>query len=268
MTIITLAQVQSAADWQDNLNKAATMIKEAKSKYQAQMVVFPEYFMSSEGLNPIIDLSQNHAAQSQDGPFVQAMAALAKKHQTWLIFGINEAIENCNNKYTYNTIIILDDQGKFKAGYRKTHLFDAFNHQESAYKKAGDQLFKPINTPFGKLGLFVCYELRFPEIARSQLLAGAEIMIVPSAWYQGNLKSDHFSTLAKARAIENSAYILACNQVGESFIGQSLAIDPMGIIIAAGSEQEGLIPCPINLNRINETRKKLPNQRRPDLYNL
>ncbi len=266
--MIILAQVQSAADWQQNLIKAEAMIKESKSKYQAQMVVFPEYFMSSEGLNPNPNLSQNQAAQSQDGPFVQAMSALAKKHQTWLIFGINEYIENDNHKRTYNTIIILDNDGQFKAKYRKTHLFDAFNHQESAYKKAGDQLFKPLDTPFGKLGLFVCYELRFPEIARNQFLAGAEIMIIPAAWYQGNLKSDHFINLAKARAIENSAYILACNQTGENFIGQSLAIDPMGIIIAAGSEQEGLIPCPINLNRVKETRKKLPNQRRPNLYNL
>ena len=103
--------------------------------------------------------------------------------------------------------------------YHKTHLYDAFGFKESDNIKPGDKFFEPIDTPFGKIGLFVCYEVRFPEIARYQRKMGADIIIMPTAWVKGDLKSHQFRTLITARAIENTVYLCACDLCGVDSMG-------------------------------------------------
>ena len=114
----------------------------------------------------------------------------------------------------------------------------------------------------------MCYEVRFPEVARDQRAKGAEIIIMPTAWVKGDMKSLHFETLVKARAIENTVFMVACDQYSKIRMGESIAVDPMGVTLASGGEGEKVIPVYIDTARIAEVRKKLPSfeDRRPELY--
>ena len=123
---------------------------------------------------------------------------------------------------------------------------------------ASDAYFKPIETPFGRLGIFVCYELRYPEVARALTKAGAEILVMPTAWVKGPKKSEQFRTLLQARAIENATYVLACDQCGEDCIGESLAVDPTGQVIAAAGVDEELICVTIDSDFEKTTREAVP----------
>ncbi|MEI3180657.1 MAG: nitrilase-related carbon-nitrogen hydrolase [Lachnospiraceae bacterium] len=160
--------------------------------------------------------------------------------------------------------------GRLWSTYRKTHLYDAFGYKESDDNKPGDQFFEPIDTPFGKIGLFVCYEVRFPEVARYQRSKGADIIMMPTAWVPGPLKSPQFRTLITARAIENTVYMVACDQVGANAMGESVVVDPMGVVVASAGEVETLICAEIDTDRVEKVRAKLPayKDRRPELYTI
>jgi predicted amidohydrolase len=125
-----------------------------------------------------------------------------------------------------------------------------------------------VDTPFGKIAVFVCYELRFPEIARRMALEGAQIILVPAAWYQGPSKKEQFQMLARTRALENTVFLLACNQCGGGTTGGSLAADPMGRIMAEAGEGEQLLTIHVDTGQISEARRRLPclEQRHPELY--
>jgi predicted amidohydrolase len=266
-SIFVLAQLASDGIPEVNLNKAKDVINNACEFYHADVVVFPECFMSffPSGTENSIKLS---TAQTLDGPFVTEMCKQAKKHKVWLIFGMNETIEDPNDHRNYNTTVIINSEGEIVSSYRKTHLYDAFGYKESDSNKPGEKLFEPIDTPFGRIGLFVCYEVRFPEVARYQRSKGADIIIMPTAWIAGKLKSHHFRTLITARAIENTVYMLACDQCGPDTIGESVVVDPMGVPVVSAGESEELLVAYIDTKRVEDVRKKLPayKDRRPELY--
>lgn len=181
---------------------------------------------------------------------------------------MKETIEDPADHRCYNTVVMVNNKGEIVQTYRKTHLYDAFGYKESNEYKAGDKFFEPVDTPFGKLGLFVCYEVRFPEVARYQKAKGAEIVIMPTAWFKGDLKSHQFRTLITSRALENTFFVFACDQCGGTAMGESVAVDPMGVAFAAGNEREELIPVYVDTDRIKEVESKLPSfkDRRPALY--
>lgn len=262
-----MAQLQSEPDPDVNLIKAEKAVKEAYGRYRPGCMIFPEVFMCSfpagTGREEILS-----SAQPLDGPFVNGMKRLAQKYGVWMIFGMREAVEDSEDDRNYNTVLILNAEGETVKVYRKTHLYDAFGTKESENIKPGGELFEPIETPFGKIGLFVCYEVRFPEVARDQAMKGAEILVMPTAWVKGDLKSLHFRSLITARAIENTVYLLACDQCGPRYLGESVAVDPMGVPVASGNEREDLIPVYVDTERIAEVRRKLPSvkDRRPELY--
>lgn len=264
-----LAQAASDGNPERNLEKARGMIARAAELHHPDVIVFPECFMSFYPVGTPDEVCLS-TAQSLDGPFVREMQALAKQYGVWLIFGMNETVEAADDPRNYNTTVVIDAGGQLVSSYRKTHLYDAFNYKESDHNKPGDKFFEPIDTPFGRLGLFVCYEVRFPEIARYQRSKGADIIVMPTAWASGKLKSMQFRTLITARAIENTVYMLACDQCGADSIGESLAVDPMGVPIASAGEMEELLAVPVDLDRIESVRKKLPayKDRRPELYTI
>lgn len=262
-----MAQLQSEPDPNINLIKAENAIKEAFERYRPDCMIFPEVFMCSFPAGTAREKILS-SAQSLDGSFVKGMKQMAQKYGVWIIFGMREAVEDSTDDRNYNTVLILNAEGETVEVYRKTHLYDAFGTKESENVKPGGALFNPIETPFGKIGLFVCYEVRFPEVARDQAMKGAEIIIMPTAWVKGDLKSLHFRSLITARAIENTVYMLACDQCGPRFLGESVAVDPMGVPVASGNEREDLIPVYVDTERIVEVRKKLPSMkdRRSELY--
>ena len=163
-----LAQVASDPEPAVNLKKAEALAEQAYKTWRPDLLVFPEMFMSFFPFGTDRE-KLLAAAQPLDGPFVTRMRALAKRYGMWIVFGMNETVEDPADRRCYNTVAVIDGRGTLVAAYRKTHLYDAFGHRESDAVKPGDRFFDPVETPFGKLGLFTCYEVRFPEVARDQI---------------------------------------------------------------------------------------------------
>lgn len=263
---LAIAQLITSENKNENLIKAQIYIKKAKQA-GADIVVLPETYMA---LMPASSQrTYAEVAESLDDAFVQTLAAQAKKYAIHVVCGIYESKPG-EKKRAYNTVVMLDDEGKLIHSYRKTHLYDAFSYQESKGIIAGDNEFIPVKTKLGTIGLLVCYELRFPEISRTLALKGAELLLAPTAWVAGPMKEEHFLSLSKARALENTLFLGAASQTGNIYVGRSIIYNPMGVAIASSGEDEGLIIADIDLSQVDTIRNKLPclSQRRPALYTL
>jgi predicted amidohydrolase len=133
---------------------------------------------------------------------------------------------------------------------------------------SGSKITKPIQTSVGKIGMMICYDLRFPEMSRSLAAAGSEVLVAPSAWVKGYMKEVHWITINKTRAIENGCYVIAPDQVGNIYCGRSLVVDPYGKILLDMKKKQGISFVSIDLNKVTQTRKLLPllKNRRTDVY--
>ena len=154
-------------------------------------------------------------SQPVSGPFAAGMQELARRHGRWVVFGMRET--NPHGGRAFDTAVVVNSSGQRVAAYRKTHLYDAFGAAESDRFAAGAHLIAPIASPWGRLGLFVCYELRFPEVAREQVAQGADILIVPSGWVRGPMKEYHWEHLVVTRAL--AAPSVAGGEVGGRLAG-------------------------------------------------
>jgi predicted amidohydrolase len=261
---VAIAQLSTSVDKTANLEKAIQYIAKAKS-FGADFVIIPEFYMAlatpKSGVLPV------DAAEPLDGPFVTALKEAARANEIYVICGLYETKLD-DQKRAYNTTVFIDRSGQLVHSYRKTHLYDAFSYHESDTIIPGDNQYKIVETEFGKIGLMVCYELRFPEIARQFALQGADILFVPAGWVAGSMKEDHWQTLIRARAIENTMFVCGANLVGDIFSGRSIIVDPMGVILASAGEEETLIVSDIDLDRIRRVREKLPSvrHRKPEFY--
>ncbi len=255
MALAQTTDSRSASAKEDNLNKALALMKEAAAK-GARIIIFPEYFMGKG------------ASENIDGPFISSISENAKDLEIYVVLGIGEK-SSLLNKY-YNTIVFIDSEGSIRETHRKNHLFDAFDAKESNKVAAGDKITLPITTEFGRISIITCYEIRFPEISRILTLMGTEILVVPSAWKKGLMKEEHWLTLVKARALENTIFVVAVGQTGNEYAGRSVIVDPFGVVIADAGEGEKLLVVEIDLERIKDVRKKLPvlEHRREDIYTI
>ncbi len=158
----------------------------------------------------------------------------------------------------YNTLVVVSPSGELLAHYRKTYLYDSFGYRESDRLSAGDG--EPVVVPVGglTLGLLTCYDLRFPELGRDLVDAGADTFVVPAAWVRGPLKEDHWATLLRARAIENTSYVLGAGQCGAQYIGASMVVDPMGVVIAGAGPEEGVTSAEIERRLVDQARRRNP----------
>jgi predicted amidohydrolase len=226
-----VAQLQPSGDKIENLKKAEKYIKRAKEQ-GVDMIVFPEAYMSQ--IFPDSTITRADVAESiddGDGPFLNGLAQAAKSSEIYVVCGVFESKPN-ETKRAYNTAVIFDRSGKLIYRYRKTHLYDSFSVKESNVVVPGEEPQKIIETEFGKIGLMICYELRFPEIARELTLQGADMIIIPTAWVDGIMKEHHWKTLLQARAIENTIYVIGADKVGGVTVGNSIIVDPMGVVVA------------------------------------
>lgn len=263
---VAIAQLSSTKDKNLNLEKAKEYIQKAKEK-GADIVVLPELYMVYT--SDTLGTKPSDFAEPLDGPFVTGLSEAAKKSEVYVICGVFESTPEEENR-AYNTTVTIDDSGKLINAYRKTHLYDAFSHKESDEIIPGSEPNPVVETKFGRLGIMVCYELRFPEISRSLALKEADYLVTPSGWVAGNMKEEHWETLLRARAIENTSHIIASNQVGNIFTGRSMILDPMGVIIGDAGEEETILIREICDKRTENVRKKLPSvkDRRPELYEM
>lgn len=263
---VAIAQLSTSLDKITNLEKARKYISQAKG-LGADFVILPELFMAlaipGSGILPV------DVAEPLDGPFVTGLAEAARENEIYVVCGIFETKAG-DGQRAYNTTVFIDRFGQILQSYRKTHLYDAFNYIESDTIVPGDNQYKVVETEFGKIGLMVCYEVRFPEIARQLALQEADILFIPAGWVAGAMKEDHWEILLRARAIENTVFVCASNQAGNVFSGRSMIIDPMGVIATSGGEEETLIISDIELDRVHRVREKLPSvvHRKPEFYAL
>jgi predicted amidohydrolase len=263
---VAIAQLISSLDKKANLQKAIQYIARAKDA-GADFVLLPELYMAAT--TPNCGVLPSEVAEPLDGPFVTGLAEAARENQIYVVCGIFETIQDEKDR-AYNTTVFINRSGELIKTYRKTHLYDAFAYKESVTVASGENSLQVVETEFGKIGLMVCYEVRFPEIARQFALQGADILFMPSGWVAGPMKEDHWETLIRARAIENTIFICAADLVGSIFAGRSMIVDPMGVVLSSAGEEETLITADIDLDRIQRVRSKLPSvgHRRPELYTI
>jgi deaminated glutathione amidase len=262
-------QLTSSDDKAANLEKTARFVAEAAGK-GAELVQLPEKW------NAIGDAETLHAtAESlEDGESVAAMAEWARRHGIWLIGGsITERREG--RQKLSNTCLVFDPEGEIAALYRKIHMFDVevggIVYRESEAEEPGDE---PVVVRAAEwtVGLTICYDVRFPELYRVLALEGAELLTVP-AHFTLHTGRDHWEVLLRARAIENSCYVAAAAQIGETrpgkpSYGRSLIADPWGLVVALAPDEEGVIAADLDRQRLVDIRMSLPSlaSRRPEAY--
>lgn len=269
---VAVAQIAVTGDKDANLAKIAAYVEHA-ARNGARLAVFPEAAMHEFGapsgpLGPV--------AETLDGRFVTALSDLARRHTLTIVAGMFERLshepplsaEPAKNARAYNTVVALDERGALRGAYRKIHLYDALGARESDRIAPGDGTTLSFDCDGVSFGVMTCYDLRFPEVARHLSERGADVLVLPAAWYGGMLKESHFRTLARARAIENTVYLCAADQCGPDFSGNSLIVDPMGVVQASLGESEGLLVGELSRERLAQVRAKLPSvrNRRPDVY--
>ena len=249
-----VAAVQFAAttDVVTNLEEIGPLVREA-ARQGADLVVAPEASMHDFG-QP--DSPLGPVAQPLDGPFGTTIAELARNTGTVVVAGMFERSDDPARPY--NTLIACGADGTLLATYRKTYLYDSFGYQESARLMPGPG--KPVTVDLTdvRLGLMTCYDLRFPELTRSLVDAGSDVFVVPAAWVRGPLKEDHWTTLLRARAIENTCYAVGAGQTGKTYVGCSMVVDPMGVPLASLGDETGVAVADISTRRLIEVRKRNP----------
>ncbi len=268
MTIAAAVQMSSGSDKEKNLRLAADLVTEAARK-GARLVALPELF-SWQGNSREI----SSASETIPGPTSTYMAGLAATLKIFVLCG--SILENNSRGHRpYNTSFLINPAGRIIGMYRKIHLFSvrmpngtAINEKAAYSAGAG---IVTAQTPLGRLGFSICYDLRFPELYRALVDRGATIITVPSSFTFATGKA-HWEVLLRARAIENQVYIVAPNQYGKDLqgirrYGHSMIIDPWGNILASQGNGNGVIYAEIDLTLLKQVRHNLPclRQRRKDL---
>lgn len=251
---IAVAQFAPGADPLANL-AAMRQLAAIAVERGATLVVFPEY---SSWFQAQFSEATRAAAQGLDGDFVQQAAGIAAEFGIHLVFGLLESGTVADDRVG-NTLVALGPEGEVLATYRKLHLYDAFGHKESDWIRPGD--IEPPQT-FGwagfTVGLQTCYDIRFPEVTRRLVDAGADLVLVPAEWVRGPLKEHHWRTLVTARAIENTIYLAAADHAPPIGVGNSMVVDPMGVEVASIGETVDAAVAHISPGRVAEVRRLNP----------
>lgn len=256
---ISLAQIDiTLGQPEANLAKVRHWTAEA-ARRGSDLVVFPELWSTGYDL----ENAPQHATPTTAGVFA-SVAALARQHHIYIL---GSCLAELAGGGVGNTAVLHTPTGDIAATYSKLHLFQLM--AEHHHLTAG-QTPTLAETPHGRFGLSICYDLRFPELFRHYALRGAEAVFVPAEWPHPRLA--HWRTLLRARAIENQMFVIACNRVGESagtrFFGHSCIIDPWGETLIEGGEQEMLLTAVVDLSLVTAVRAKIPvfADRRPEVY--
>jgi predicted amidohydrolase len=226
----------------------------------AKLVALPENFAY---MGP--EEGRLAAAESLDGPTLGTIREIARRRGVWVVAG-SIAERSTNPKMTANTSAVVADDGSIVAVYRKIHLFDVSIPDGARYAESegvvpGDKVVVA-PTALGRIGLTVCYDLRFPELYRTLASLGAEVITIPSAFTLFTGK-DHWEVLVRARAIENLAYVIAPAQVGRhsgnrQTFGNAMIVDPWGVVLARCADGEGVCVAPFSRPRLERVRQELP----------
>jgi predicted amidohydrolase len=249
----------ASADMETTLAKAADLVRQAAAE-GADLICLPEYFSCLEVQDGVFELG---ARPEPEHPALPLMGELAANLGKWILLG-SLAIETGTGKIR-NRSYLLDAGGAVAARYDKIHLFDVDLEGGESYRESDGiepgPAAETAATPWGLMGLTVCYDLRFAQLYRSLAQAGAEFLTVPAAFTKTTGQA-HWHVLVRARAIETGSYVLAacqCGRHGESeSYGHSLIVDPWGRVLAEGGEEPGFVLAEIDPARVAEARRMIP----------
>lgn len=253
MLRVAVAQFAPGVDKDENLAAVGKLTGEAAGR-GARVVVFPEFAMFTA---PAMDGRFAESAEPLDGPFTGALGDLARRYGVHVVAGMNERLDEPGR--ISNTLVAVSPAGEIVAEYRKLHLYDAFGYRESELVRPGDITDPETFTVDGvTFGMQTCYDVRFPEVTRRIVDAGADVLALPADWVPGPLKEDHWRTLVRARAIENTIYVAAAGQCAPTGAGNSMVVDPMGVVTAALGEGAGVAVGEVSPERVAAVREKNP----------
>jgi predicted amidohydrolase len=249
------------ADPESNRQNVRDWILEQVKHDKPDTVVLPEMWNTGYALTKLEQTADQDAA-----PTVSFLGDLARTHQINIIGG---SIANKKSGQLYNTSLVFNRDGEIVYQYDKIHLVPMLN--EHLYLTGGQEKAHIFELDHIKMGLIICYDLRFPELARQLALQGAQVLHIVAQW--PDVRKDHWNYLQIARAIENQFYVVSCNTVGENedttFAGCSMIIDPWGSVLTAGDPKlRTTLKCKIDLNTVPKIRKDVPvfSSRVPNLY--
>ena len=258
--IVKIAGIQMASgpSVAANLSEAERLIKIA-AEQGAKLIVLPEYF----AIMGVKDTDKVKAAEQEgSGQIQQFLSATAKKRDVWIVAG-SIPIQSETKGKVYNACMVYDNKGKLVARYNKIHLFGLNLGNEKYHEEStivpGNRVVT-VDSPFGKIGLSICYDLRFPELYRA--MGNVDLILVPSAFTETTGKA-HWETLIRARAIENLCYVLAPAQggyhaSGRETHGDSMIVDPWGVVLDRLPRGSGVVIASMNLDYQASLRKSLP----------
>jgi len=271
MDQVTVAAVQlvSGTDVTENLSTATELIKSAIDQ-GSQLIVLPENFACFGG-GIYRQLAEQESAQSR---IISTLKAALEGSNAWLVAGSMPSLNRAGNEAdpvpeprVRSCCAVINADGQIEAHYDKIHLFDvSVNDAQGRYKEsnlfeAGD---RPtiVQTPVGKLGLSICYDLRFPELYRHYAAQQVPLITVPSAFTYATGEA-HWELLLRARAVENQAFVIAANQGGwhdqkRQTYGHSMIVDPWGEILAEAGQGPDVVVASLDMNRLNAIRQKMP----------
>ncbi len=265
---LALCQMKVIDDKNSNIKKALDMI-EISANNGSDLVILPEMFNCPYDNNKF----REYAEEKGSSKTLKAISEAAEKFNIYIVAG---SIPELKEGKLYNSSFILDRNGEIIGSHRKMHLFDIdipgkIIFKESENLSAGNQI-TVIETDICKIGVVICYDMRFPELLRIMTLKGAELIVIPGA-FNMTTGPAHWETLIRARAVDNQLYMAAASPAKNeelSYVayGNSMVVDPWGKILARAGEEEEIIYADIDLSRIKEVREELPvlKNRREDIY--
>ena len=262
-------QITPDADKHKNLENAFALVDEAFETYKhVDVLVLPEYFYH------VVPRSEMNFVGPYPDKIRSGFSKRAKKYSSYIIAGT--VANRRAGGDVYNTALLFGRDGEVVGEYSKTHLFDALNAMggvnESDFITRGDKLLV-YETDFGKIGILVCYDIRFPELARTLALKGVQYLFVPAAFYSPRI--DHWQDLLRAAALQNSMYVMGVNLFGKLnndnvFCGRSIISDPWGVPVATASDKQGIIQVYIDIDYVNQISGAIGtfHNRVPKLYDI
>lgn len=240
---VVLVQEASSLDPADNRARLGSVVPEG-----ADLVVLPEAFARDFG-EPGSDLAPY--AEPLDGPFVTEVDRVSTERGATLVAGMFEEAAGA----PYNTVVV---RGGARVDYRKIHLYDSFGYKESDVLAAGPIEPAVFDLDGTTVGVMTCYDLRFPELARRLVDAGAEVIVVPAAWVAGPRKVEHWTTLLRARAIENTVYVVGVGQPAPRYSGHSTVIGPLGDVLVEGGDDAEILTTRLDVDAVAQARRTNP----------
>ncbi|NLO80151.1 MAG: carbon-nitrogen hydrolase family protein [Xanthomonadaceae bacterium] len=260
--LVAAVQMVSGPEVGDNLAQAAALLEEAAAA-GARLAVLPENFaLLGSDEHDKLDIAETDG----NGPVQAFLAEQARRHGIWLVGG-SVPLRSEEAERVYSACLVYDSAGERRARYDKIHLFDVEVGAQEAYCES--RTVKPgrlqpvlVDTPFGRLGLSICYDVRFPELFRRLVAEGMELLAIPSA-FTATTGAAHWQTLVRARAIENQCFVIAPGQGGEHpggrrTHGESMIVGPWGEMLARLDKGPGVALAEINLEALHHLRRRFP----------